>query len=43
MKLPDKCELVGVELTDDAIDIASFHHPRQAVYILGTRKRIPIP
>ena len=38
MKLPDKCELVGVELTDNAIDIASFHHPRQAAYILGPEK-----
>ena len=38
MKLPDKCNLVGVELTDEAIDLPSFNHPRQAAYILGPEK-----
>ncbi len=36
--LPEGCSLVGVELTDDAIDLPSFHHPRQAVYILGPER-----
>ncbi len=34
-KLPDGCTLVGVELTDDAIDLPSFRHPIQAAYLLG--------
>ncbi len=38
MKLPDKCQLVGVELTEDALDLPTFHHPRQAAYILGPEK-----
>ena len=33
--LPDGCRLVGVELTDDAIDLPSFRHPTMAAYILG--------
>lgn len=33
--LPAGCALVGVELTDDAIDLPSFRHPRTAAYILG--------
>ena len=33
--LPDRCRLVGVELTDDAIDLPSFRHPTMAAYILG--------
>ena len=35
MVLPNKCKLVGVELIDDAIELPSFHHPKQAAYILG--------
>ena len=38
MNLPDKCQLVGVELTEDALDLPTFHHPRQAAYILGQEK-----
>lgn len=33
--LPTDCELVGVELTDDAIDIMDFKHPKRAIYLLG--------
>ena len=33
--LPQGCKLVGVELTDDAIDLPSFRHPLRAAYILG--------
>lgn len=36
--LPRECTLVGVELTDDAIDLPSFHHPLQAAYVLGPEK-----
>ena len=33
--LPDGCSLVGVELTDDAVALPSFRHPRRAAYVLG--------
>lgn len=33
--IPHRAKLVGVELTDDAIDLPNFKHPRQAIYILG--------
>lgn len=33
--LPQGCVLVGVELTDDAIDLPSFRHPLRAAYVLG--------
>lgn len=36
--LPSDCTLVGIELTDDAIDLPSFHHPAQAAYVLGPEK-----
>ena len=38
MLLPDRCQLVGVELTDDAIDLPSFTHPQQAAYIMGPER-----
>ncbi|MBT3557991.1 MAG: RNA methyltransferase [Rhodospirillales bacterium] len=36
--LPSDCTLVGIELTDDAIELPSFHHPAQAAYVLGPEK-----
>jgi len=36
--LPQKCALVGVELTPDSIDLPSFHHPSRAAYILGPER-----
>lgn len=33
--LPKGCVLVGIELTDDAIDLPSFRHPLRAAYVLG--------
>ena len=36
--LPDGCALVGVELTEDAVDLPSFRHPSKAAYILGREK-----
>lgn len=38
MILPEKCRLVGVELTDDAIELPSFLHPQTAAYILGPER-----
>ena len=37
-RLPQGCRLVGVEITDDAIELPSFRHPRQAAYILGSER-----
>lgn len=33
--LPDHCVLVGIELTDDAVELPSFRHPSRAAYVLG--------
>ena len=38
MRLPEGCALVGVEITDDAIDLPSFRHPRCAAYVLGMER-----
>ncbi len=35
LTLPRKCALVGVELTEDAIELPSFRHPQSAAYVLG--------
>ncbi len=37
-RLPRDCRLVGVELVPDAIELPSFHHPRQAAYVLGPER-----
>jgi tRNA G18 (ribose-2'-O)-methylase SpoU len=36
--LPHRCVLVGVELAEDAVDLPSFAHPRQAAYVLGRER-----
>lgn len=38
MRLPRHCRLVGVELTDKAVDLPSFRHPQCAAYVLGPEK-----
>jgi tRNA G18 (ribose-2'-O)-methylase SpoU len=38
MRLPEGCALVGVEITDAAIDLPSFRHPRRAAYVLGMER-----
>ncbi|MBI1361799.1 MAG: TrmH family RNA methyltransferase [Alphaproteobacteria bacterium] len=38
MTLPKGCHLVGVELTDDAVDLPSFRHPPSAAYVLGRER-----
>ncbi|KZK77470.1 putative TrmH family tRNA/rRNA methyltransferase [Pseudovibrio sp. W64] len=38
MQFPRGCKMVGVELTDDAIELPSFGHPLQAAYILGPER-----
>lgn len=37
-QLPGGCTLVGVELTDDAVDLPSFRHPERAAYVMGPEK-----
>ncbi len=37
-RLPLGCRLVGVEIADDAVELPSFRHPRQAAYILGAER-----
>lgn len=36
--LPRGCKLVGIELTDDAVDLPSFRHPSAAAYVLGPER-----
>ena len=38
MRLPKGCALIGVELTDDAIDLPVFKHPQAAAYVLGRER-----
>ena len=35
MDLPEGCQLVGIELTDQSVELPSFRHPTRAAYILG--------
>ena len=36
--LPGGCQLVGVELLDEAVDLPSFRHPLRAAYVLGPER-----
>jgi tRNA G18 (ribose-2'-O)-methylase SpoU len=36
--LPMGCRLIGVEITEDAIDLPSFKHPTAAAYVLGAEQ-----
>jgi tRNA G18 (ribose-2'-O)-methylase SpoU len=38
IQLPEKCALVGIELTPDAVELPSFRHPSRAAYILGPER-----
>jgi tRNA G18 (ribose-2'-O)-methylase SpoU len=38
MRLPKGCALVGVELTDDAVELPRFQHPQGAAYVLGRER-----
>jgi tRNA G18 (ribose-2'-O)-methylase SpoU len=37
-RLPKQCNLVGVELIDDASELPSFHHPPRCAYVLGPER-----
>lgn len=36
--LPQGCQLVGIEITDEAIELPSFRHPHAAAYVLGPER-----
>lgn len=36
--LPRECQMVGVELTDEAVELPEFKHPRMAAYVLGPER-----
>lgn len=38
LTLPRGCALVGVELTEDAVELPSFYHPQAAAYVLGRER-----
>ncbi len=38
LRLPSGCELIGVELLEDAIELPRFRHPRCAAYVLGRER-----
>ena len=38
MRFPKGCQLVGIELTEDALDLPSFRHPLNAAYVLGRER-----
>jgi tRNA G18 (ribose-2'-O)-methylase SpoU len=38
LRLPQGCELVAVEITEDAIDLPSFRHPARAAYVFGSER-----
>ena len=40
LRLPEGCQLVGIELLDEATDLPSFQHPLRAAYILGPEKGV---
>lgn len=35
LEMPKGCQLVGVELIEDSIELPSFRHPTRAAYVLG--------
>jgi tRNA G18 (ribose-2'-O)-methylase SpoU len=37
-RLPQGCRLVGVEITDDAIELPRFRHPLRAAYVFGSER-----
>ncbi len=38
LRLPKGCALVGVELTDEAVELPRFMHPQAAAYVLGRER-----
>src|ERR1700753_1972763 len=38
MRLPQGCQLIGVEITEDAIELPRFKHPTRAAYVFGAER-----
>lgn len=38
LALPADCSLVGIELTDESVELPSFRHPLKAAYVLGRER-----
>jgi len=38
LRLPQGCELIGVEITEHAIELPSFRHPIRAAYVFGSER-----
>ena len=38
MRLPQGCRLVGVEITEDAVELPRFKHPLRAAYVFGAER-----
>ena len=38
LHLPKGCQLVGIEIHEDAAELPSFRHPRLAAYVLGPER-----
>ena len=38
LALPRGCALIGVELSDDAVELPSFPHPNAAAYVFGPER-----
>jgi tRNA G18 (ribose-2'-O)-methylase SpoU len=38
LTLPRGCALIGVELSDDAVELPSFPHPNAAAYVFGPER-----
>jgi tRNA G18 (ribose-2'-O)-methylase SpoU len=38
LRLPIGCRLVGVEITDDAVELPRFRHPARAAYVFGAER-----
>ncbi len=37
-RLPVGCKLVGVEITEDAVELPRFRHPQRAAYVFGAER-----
>ncbi len=38
LRLPLDCRLVGVEITEDAVELPRFRHPLRAAYVFGAER-----
>lgn len=38
MTLPERCDIVGIELVEGATELPSFRHPLRAAYVLGSER-----